>query len=180
METAITGSELTVPTTTESQRAWHLAGLMLSIGHPTLIAELTFRCTSFSTSRELVEFLCSIPNSPILLTRDLYVTLSPVAQIAFGDFVRRKKNLGVFFLPRIVARFHSTTRSGDNVNFLRTYFRKRKLNMFPGNGIVPVTRREVVLSSRNADEVDPVTLPSPKRVRYWSSGVRIYLLSFKL
>ena len=57
---------------TESQMVWHHAALLLSSGHPTRLVKLVSQCALFSASPELIEFLCSIPDSPISLTSDLY------------------------------------------------------------------------------------------------------------
>ncbi|KAJ7952580.1 Kinase like protein [Quillaja saponaria] len=173
METSITGLELTVPIATESQRAWHLAALLLSIGRRTRAAVLASRCTLFAASSDLVEFLCSIPNSPILLTSDLYVTLSPVVLIAFREFVLTSNLIGSCFQPRIGAGVHSTTHESSTL--LRTYTRKRKRNVHSDGGFMPVAKRGVVLNSRNAHEVDQLSLPSPKRIRYCSSGINLKL-----
>ena len=85
METRSNDSELSTTTSSDSHKARHFLALLLRLGRPARPPELASLCTSFPASPELVYYLCSIPNSPISLTADLYVTLSPVAALAFFD-----------------------------------------------------------------------------------------------
>ncbi|KFK22252.1 hypothetical protein AALP_AAs66747U000600 [Arabis alpina] len=59
------------------RQALELCSLLLSLGHPESVRDLSLRFTHFQASPEIVSFLCSIPNSPISLTGDgFFVTLS--------------------------------------------------------------------------------------------------------
>ncbi|VVA93375.1 unnamed protein product [Arabis nemorensis] len=59
------------------RQALELCRLLLSVGHPEPVTDLSSRFTHLQASPELVRFLCSIPNSPISLAGDgFFVTLS--------------------------------------------------------------------------------------------------------
>ncbi|CAA7041777.1 unnamed protein product [Microthlaspi erraticum] len=61
------------------RKAVELCRHLLSIGHSELVADLSSPRTHFQASPELVNIICSIPNSPVSLTGDcLSVTLSCV------------------------------------------------------------------------------------------------------
>ncbi|XP_074337972.1 uncharacterized protein LOC141675156 isoform X2 [Apium graveolens] len=77
-------------------KAWHLLSLLLTIGRPVRLPDLASRCTLFRASPEFVQFLCSIPKSPLLLTESGFVSISSVAYL---DFVRFLSNLYNFSPP---------------------------------------------------------------------------------
>ncbi|KAL5551355.1 hypothetical protein UlMin_001531 [Ulmus minor] len=80
MATRSTNSELSIVTGSDSLRARHLLAVLESLGRPAGPLELASLCTSFPASPELVLRLCSIPDSPLVLTDDLYVKPSPAAE----------------------------------------------------------------------------------------------------
>lgn len=87
METHPLDSPLTTLTTPDSEKAWHLLALLLSLGRSARPSELASRCTSFPASTHLVQRLCSIANSPLSLSEDLYVTPSLLAVTALAEAV---------------------------------------------------------------------------------------------
>ena len=70
---------------------------------------------------EFVEYLCSLPNSPLKMTGDLFVTLSSVAILAFGQFVVNSNTVTSFVLG--LGGFRHK-RVWEDVE--RTYYRKRR------------------------------------------------------
>ncbi|RVW50822.1 Cell division cycle 7-related protein kinase [Vitis vinifera] len=147
MITNLTDSQLSIRTSTQSQKAWHLLSLLLTIGRPARPPELAARCTSFPASPQLVQLLCSIPHSPLFLTTDLFVTPSLVAlQFALTS------NSVHTFMPK---RFSN----GD----VRKYFWKRK-EFTVHFDLVPFSKRRLFLSSVKECEEDVMALPSQSRV----------------
>ncbi|CAI9095642.1 OLC1v1031633C3 [Oldenlandia corymbosa var. corymbosa] len=106
--------QLTSSPTTDTQKAWHISSMLLSFRRPARPVELAFRCTLFRATPELIEYLCCIPNSPILLTPSYYVTLSSFGYLAIAEFFSNS-SVDLDFLPRL--KF--------DLEFM-TYFRKRK------------------------------------------------------
>ncbi|KAF2299139.1 hypothetical protein GH714_030770 [Hevea brasiliensis] len=109
----------------ESQKAWHLLSLLLSLGHPTSPLELASRCTLFRATPDLIISLCSTPNSPITLTTSsggLHVTVSLLGLFAFQRFVSNINLIGSFLTPI------GTQVCGPGMlkDVVRVYFRKRK------------------------------------------------------
>ncbi|CAA3023003.1 probable serine threonine- kinase cdc7 [Olea europaea subsp. europaea] len=78
-------SQLT--TSTDSQKAWHIFAVLLAHGLPARPAELASKCTLFDSSTGEIQFLCSIPNSPISLAHNHIVTISPIGFAAIVQFV---------------------------------------------------------------------------------------------
>ncbi|KAF3649350.1 putative vesicle-associated protein 2-1-like [Capsicum annuum] len=94
-------------------KAWHIFALLLSTGRPAQLSELSSKCNLFSASPEYIEFLCSIPNSPIHLTSNYFVTFS---KIGFKSTVEFFANADVDVVRG----------RGEKECITRTYFRKRK------------------------------------------------------
>lgn len=105
---------ITTTTTTDLQKAWHISAVLLSLRRPVRPIELALKCTLFHTTPELIEFLCSIPNSPLYLTPSYFVTLSSIGYLAIANFLANS-NVTLDFLPRFQFELG-----------LKTYFRKRK------------------------------------------------------
>ncbi|XP_022865817.1 probable serine/threonine-protein kinase cdc7 isoform X3 [Olea europaea var. sylvestris] len=118
-------SQLT--TSTDSQKAWHIFAVLLAHGLPARPAELESKCTLFDSSTGEIQFLCSIPNSPISLAHNHLVTISPIGFAAVVQFVANANvictnwNLISEFVPRWIR--HRDFRPNDIV---RTYYRRRK------------------------------------------------------
>lgn len=104
----------TFTTTTDLQKAWHISAVLLSLRRPVRPIELALKCTLFHTTPELIEFLCSIRNSPLSLTPSYFVTLSSIGYLAIANFLANS-NVTLDFLPRFQFELG-----------LKTYFRKRK------------------------------------------------------
>jgi cell division control protein 7 len=130
---ALIDSLATATTSTESdlqEKAWHILGLLLSIGNPTPALELASHCTLFNASPDLIESLCSIPNSPITLTfnsddcsNSFLVTISPLGLFALNQFVSNLSLIDAFATWIRTAICRPKVPLEDAV---RMYFRKRK------------------------------------------------------
>ncbi|PON64619.1 Serine/threonine protein kinase [Parasponia andersonii] len=99
MEIRSADSEMSTTTGPDSHKARHFLALLLRLGRPARLSELASLCTLFPASPEFVHYLCSIPNSPISLTGDLYVTPSPVAAIAFAQSAAISNFLNALWRP---------------------------------------------------------------------------------
>ncbi|ESR53427.1 hypothetical protein CICLE_v10018937mg [Citrus x clementina] len=111
--------------TTESvsEKAWHILALLLSQRRPVRLAEIAPGCTLFHATPDLIQSLCLIPNSPISLTDDLYVTLSPIALVTFAEIVANNFR----FFDALTPRLELGPRSEDP---WRLGFLKRKRSPF--------------------------------------------------
>ncbi|XP_050378291.1 uncharacterized protein LOC126795506 [Argentina anserina] len=69
----------------DSDKAYHLLALLLSLCRPTRPSELAARCTAFPATAHLVQRLCSVANSPISFSDDLHVTPSLLALTALAE-----------------------------------------------------------------------------------------------
>ncbi|MCE3216103.1 hypothetical protein HAX54_004900 [Datura stramonium] len=98
MELQLTSFSDTATSTSDVHKAWHIFGSStLSTGRPKLSHRISSKCTLFSASPQFIEFLCSIPNSPLHLTSNCFVTFSSIGFVttvkffanadAFPDFV---------------------------------------------------------------------------------------------
>ncbi|KAJ0048440.1 hypothetical protein Pint_15773 [Pistacia integerrima] len=132
--------------TTESSpdKAWHILALLLSLGRPASLAEISSRCTLFPATPNLIHSLCQIPYSPISLTKDFSVTLSVTAFLSFTELVA--KNIVPLDSPK--PRIQHGSCSDD---FLSVLFRKRKRSPF--------------------DDSDGSEVTLPKRIRNASAKV---------
>ncbi|XP_062146659.1 uncharacterized protein LOC133854456 isoform X2 [Alnus glutinosa] len=144
METGLVDSDLSLTTAAasaaESEKAWHLLALLLSLGRTAPPAELASRCALFHASPDFVQSLCSVPGSLLLLTCDFHVTLSPLALIALAEFVSNS-NLRSAFIPRIGNRLW------NDIEFLKVYSRKRKPSASLISELEPVPKRRAIFDS---------------------------------
>ncbi|XWS38641.1 hypothetical protein CRYUN_Cryun19dG0148300 [Craigia yunnanensis] len=73
---------------TDSQKAWHIFSLIVFIGKPTPLPDLASRCTLFPASLALISSLCSIPNSPITLSKNKhFVAISSIGLSFFAAYL---------------------------------------------------------------------------------------------
>lgn len=124
-----------------TEKAWHLASILLFLRRPASTIELAERCSLFRLSPKLVRFLCSMPNSPICLSANNFVMLSMSMFSAFGEFLASS-------MPKVEFRIFGgerMLRSGDDL----VYSRKRKKL---GNEMMPVVKRRAVLRSVDENE----------------------------
>ncbi|XP_074264745.1 uncharacterized protein LOC141587198 [Silene latifolia] len=145
MEAQISTSELAITTKNCTEKAWHLAAVLMSIGRPSSPAELAEKCSLFPASIVLVKFLCFIPNSPLFLTKNDLVLLSASAFRVVGEFFALSApriQIGVFDAAMSFNRF-----SGGDV--VRTYFRKRK-NF--GSEVVPLVKKRAIMRSAEGND----------------------------
>ncbi|XP_043725860.1 uncharacterized protein LOC122672445 isoform X2 [Telopea speciosissima] len=127
----------------DREKAWHLLAVLLSIGRPARLAELSARCTLFHASPDFVQFLCLIPHSPLFLTGDLFVTISLAAFLAFEEFVSKALD---GFVPWVTLRVFESRRITNSV--VQTYFRKRK-GPETISVLLPDSKRRLLLPSEN-------------------------------
>ncbi|XP_044486162.1 uncharacterized protein LOC123211474 [Mangifera indica] len=112
------------PTTeSSSEKAWHVLALLLSLGRPAPLAEISSRCTLFHATPDLIHSLCQIPYSPISLKKDFSVTPSVSAFMSFTEFVAKN----IVLLDSLKHRIHYGSCSD---NFLHVLYRKRKRYLF--------------------------------------------------
>ncbi|KAJ8556461.1 hypothetical protein K7X08_032213 [Anisodus acutangulus] len=109
--------QLTTTAISDVHKSWHIFALLLSTGRPAHPSELSSKCTLFSTSPEFIEFLCSIPNSPLHLTSNYFVTFS---SIGFTSTVKFFANANAF--PEL----RELRSRGQRECIMKTYYRKRK------------------------------------------------------
>lgn len=124
MELQLTSfSDTTATAITDVHKAWHIFALLLSTGRPAQPSELSSKCTLFSAPPEFIEFLCSIPNSPLHLTSNYFVTFS---SIGFVTTVKFFANANAFpdFLPQL--EFRELRPREQRECITKTYYRKRK------------------------------------------------------
>lgn len=128
-------STFTTTTTTDLQKAWHISAVLLSLRRPVRPIELALKCTLFHTTPELIEFLCSIPNSPLYLTPSYFVTLSSIGYLAIANFLANS-NVTLDFVPRFQFELG-----------LKTYFRKRKRMRLGEDECLQLPKRRGTLES---------------------------------
>ncbi|KAA8515837.1 hypothetical protein F0562_018552 [Nyssa sinensis] len=146
----ITHSEDCSVGTEVREKVWHLLAVLLSIGRPACPEELALKCRLFRTSPDYVRFLCSIPNSPIVLMDDRLVRISTVAFYALWEFV--SKVIGGY-VPRFGVRGLGSRRLWGDI---RTYYRKRK-GLVVDSLVLSTAKRRLCLPSGNGlgDKVPP-------------------------
>lgn len=106
-------------------RSWNLFAILLAIGHPVSPIELASRCTSFEASQEFVEFVCSLPKSPISLTTDGVVTVSSAVCIVLQRFLVNSSRVFRILLP-LEMTMPECGRKRARKDVVVTYNRKRR------------------------------------------------------
>ncbi|KAF3448256.1 hypothetical protein FNV43_RR08969 [Rhamnella rubrinervis] len=159
METRSTDSEISNPTSSNSDKARHLLALVISLGRPARPPELASRCTSFPASSELVQSLCSIPDSPLALTEDLYVKPSPAALIAFESGAGNSNLFNSrMVLPRqlLVAPVRGVDPMWNCSDPVRIWFKKRK-RLASDCSLMPPAKRRLALILGDGKEENGAT-----------------------
>ncbi|XP_008794934.2 probable serine/threonine-protein kinase cdc7 [Phoenix dactylifera] len=148
---ALRAPELVLPTAAQIEHAWHLLTVLVRCGRPARPAELASRCAlSPSPSPDVVEFLCWIRGSPLLLTDGGFVTVSETAITAFREFI---SSAIAPLVSRVAARV--TGQRGAWKDFSLMYVRKRKAPALGDNTVVrePKAKRRLLLpSGRDGEE----------------------------
>ncbi|CAL9089613.1 unnamed protein product [Musa textilis] len=124
-------------------QAWHLLTALVRLGRPTPATDLAARCDlTVSPSPDIVEFLCQIPGSPLLLTDGGFVTISDSAVATFLGFL---SSAVAPFVPRIAMEGSGQMRTCGNVSV--TYARKRKVRPLDDDLVVdvPIAKRRLLL-----------------------------------
>ncbi|CAN4078065.1 unnamed protein product [Withania somnifera] len=122
MELQLTSFSGTGTSISDVHKAWHIFALLLSTGRPAHPPELSSKCTLFSASSEFIKYLCSIPNSPLQLTNNYFVTFSSLGfRSTVKFFANANADAFTAFVPQLELR-----PGGRNKCITRTYYRKRK------------------------------------------------------
>ncbi|KAI3828919.1 hypothetical protein L1987_03030 [Smallanthus sonchifolius] len=117
--------DLSIADTELEIRSWNLFAVLLSIGRPVPPIELASRCTPIEASEEFVEFVCSVPNSPLSLTTDGLVTISSAVCIVLQRFLLNSSRVLKILLPtEMMTRDCGRKRAWKDV--VVTYNRKRR------------------------------------------------------
>ncbi|KAI8546694.1 hypothetical protein RHMOL_Rhmol07G0139800 [Rhododendron molle] len=137
----------TSTTATELRQAWHLLSLLLSLGRPSLPAELASKCRA---PIRYIQHLCSVPNSPIVLTDSLLVTLSLFAFVILQKLTTslNRVEFGVLRRRRVL----------EDVG--RTYCRRRK-RLGSKIEVTPVSKKRLVLQDIDENEENRIVSISP-------------------
>ncbi|XP_058222138.1 uncharacterized protein LOC131332092 [Rhododendron vialii] len=137
----------TSTTATELHQAWHLLSLLLSLGRPSLPAELASKCRA---PIRYIQYLCSVPNSPIVLTSNLLITPSPFAFTILQKLTTSlsRVEFGVFRRRRVL----------EDVG--RTYCRRRK-RLGSEIEVTPVSKKRLVLQDIDENEENRIVSISP-------------------
>ncbi|KAJ0482933.1 putative protein kinase Group-Pl-2 family [Helianthus annuus] len=117
-------SDLKIADCELSTRSWSLFAVLLSIGRPVSPIELASRCRSVEMSTEFVEFVCSLPNSPVELNTDGFVTVSSAVCRDLQRFLVNSSGGLKFLLCSEMMRECVRKRVWENVEV--TYTRKRR------------------------------------------------------
>ncbi|KAF3970522.1 hypothetical protein CMV_005792 [Castanea mollissima] len=104
------------------------------------------RAAQFVQELDLVELLCSIPNSPLFLTADLHVTPSPLALTSLPQFATNSSLIHLFSPSRIRIGVPQAYWLLNQIDFVTTCSRKRKLISFLDCELSPVPKRRVILN----------------------------------
>ncbi|XP_062073882.1 uncharacterized protein LOC133778073 [Humulus lupulus] len=165
METRSPDSELSTVASSDYFKARHFLVLLLRLGRPARPPVLASLCTLFPASPELIHYLCSIPNSPISLTGDLYVIPSPVASRAFIESGAIANFFNALLRPpsqQFVTGFCDTNSVG-----LRLKKRKWLVSDYE---FVPSAKRRLILNTEDAKEENR----SPLQLEYASPKVSFH------
>ncbi|XP_030493997.2 uncharacterized protein LOC115709888 isoform X1 [Cannabis sativa] len=118
-----------VNTAADCEKAWHILAILLSIGRPASLGELSSKCELFDATPDYIGSLCSNPNSPIILLDNQLVTVSMAVVSSMVEFASKSKSGGG---GGSVSLFGiEFNESNKHLNFdVKTYFRKRKEKEF--------------------------------------------------
>ncbi|XP_073130581.1 uncharacterized protein [Henckelia pumila] len=176
METAPPSSELRLRFSTTQQAAtnhttaaWLVFGLMLGFRRPVRIEELASKCSFLHDTPHYIRFLCSIPNSPLLLTAEGLVTFSNAGFFAITQFFANSDMNSVHFdPPEYVLQSLKVVASNE---LAKTYCRRRK-RMRPEVDNLSVMKRTIFKDfseEENSDQSDNV-MPSSFQNEYSLDG----------
>ncbi|XP_071916732.1 uncharacterized protein [Coffea arabica] len=179
IQTDLTNSHLslhlgTFASTTDSEKAWHIFSLLLSLRRPARPTELASITTLFYTTPQLIEFLCFIPTSPLFLTPNYFVTFSSVGYLAISQFVANS-DICLNLLPRFQLGLRLSSYGERQRSEGGQMVKKRKKFMM-GNEKLQVGKRRAVSDDFDGKEDDKVVLRLPSVVSnastqaYFSDG----------
>ncbi|KAF4360074.1 hypothetical protein G4B88_000698 [Cannabis sativa] len=114
-----------VNTAADCEKVWHILAILLSIGRPASLGELSSKCELFDATPDYIRCLCSNPNSPIILLDDELATVSMAVASSMVEFASKAKSGGG---GGSVSLFGiDINESNRHFNFdVKAYFRKRK------------------------------------------------------
>ncbi|KAI3940366.1 hypothetical protein MKW98_024773 [Papaver atlanticum] len=123
---------------TDRNQAWYLFRALLYLRGPCRLSELAEKC---NLSIDFVRFLCSLPDSPILLSKDLYVTISLPAYFS------------VFPLSSAMRVTLTRESSKGNIGDVRMYYyRKRKQQKLDTFSSTSLKRRRLISAPEPDDD----------------------------
>ncbi|GMJ11008.1 hypothetical protein like AT4G16970 [Hibiscus trionum] len=135
---------------TESQKAWYLFSLVVSIGKPTPLSDLASQCILFPASPAIISSLCSIPNSPITLSNNKHlVAISSIGLSYFAAYLARNFTVADAFTS-LPIRFDSVSN-------------------------IWLSKRNRDAADFSEDEEERKLIPSVKRNRNYCTKVRCHL-----
>ncbi|KAI3911907.1 hypothetical protein MKW92_039643 [Papaver armeniacum] len=122
---------------TDRNQAWYLFQALLYLRGPYRLSELAEKC---NLSTDFIRILCPLPDSPILLSKDLYVTISLPAYFS------------VFPLSSAM-RVTLTRESKGNIgDFRMYYYRKRKQQKLDTFSSTSLKRRRLISAPEPDDD----------------------------
>ncbi|XP_062098592.1 uncharacterized protein LOC133804446 [Humulus lupulus] len=152
-----------VNTAADCEKAWHILAILLSIGRPSSLGELSSKCELFDASPDYVRCLCSIPNSPILFLDNGLVTVSMAVVSSMVEFASKAKSGGG---GGSISLFEiGFNESNRHLNLdVKTYFRKRKGKDFDPFVLSAAKRRLMYQGER-----DQLKLSFPTKTQDYSA-----------
>ncbi|PON58821.1 Serine/threonine protein kinase [Parasponia andersonii] len=142
----------------DCEKAWHILALLLSIGRPASLGELSSKCELFDAAPDFVRCLCSIPNSPIHLLDSGFVTVSMAVVPSMVEFASKATACGGGSVSLFGIRING---SNSYWNFdVKTYFRKRKRWTFDWILLSAAKRRSISLSNHGARDQFMLSFPT--------------------
>ncbi|XP_073020704.1 uncharacterized protein [Primulina eburnea] len=110
--------------TTHTTAAWLVFGLVIGCRRPVRLEEVSSKCLFLNDTPHYIQFLCSIPNSPLRLTAERLVTFSKAGFVAITQFFSNSDMISVYFdSPEFIPQSLKVVGSNELVE---TYYRKRK------------------------------------------------------
>jgi len=110
--------QLADPTPLLEDQSWHLLSLLLQIGHPVNAEYLSLRCRFFNASPDFVRYVASLPDSPLSVNSNGFLTPSVEAAFAMARFFSFQFQNSTPFQSRKRKSICSITEGNTNFQFL--------------------------------------------------------------
>ncbi|XP_075485221.1 uncharacterized protein LOC142524946 isoform X2 [Primulina tabacum] len=161
--------------TTHTTAAWLVFGLVIGCRRPVRLEEVASKCLFLHDTPHYIQFLCSIPNSPLRLTAERLVTFSKAGFVAITQFFTNSDMISVYLdSPEFIPQSLKVVGSNELVE---TYYRKRK-RMRPDVESFSVMKRRIFkdFSEEPDSERSEYVMPS----RFQNVRTQEYLLNGEL